>query len=112
MDGGSELYGASIKNLESAHGVKVNKTTPYTPEFNGVAERSNRIIFDKVRATIESEQILVNLWLLVLEDMVRKINVIATRVIEGLTPMESFLDEVFPGQDNKPDLSGERICGL
>ena len=111
MDGGSELYGASIKNLESAHGVKVNKTTPYTPEFNGVAERSNRIIFDKVRATIESEQIPVNLWPLVLEDMVRKTNVTATRAIEGLTPMESFLDEVFPGQDNKPDLSGERVCG-
>jgi hypothetical protein len=57
----------------------------------------NRIIFDKVRVTIESEQILVNLWPLVLEDIVRKINVIATRVIKGLTPMESFLDEVFPG---------------
>ncbi|RKK12579.1 hypothetical protein BFJ66_g18285, partial [Fusarium oxysporum f. sp. cepae] len=36
MDGGSELYGASLKNLEYTHGVKIIKTTPYTPEFNGV----------------------------------------------------------------------------
>ncbi|TVY74571.1 Retrovirus-related Pol polyprotein from transposon TNT [Fusarium oxysporum f. sp. cubense] len=111
MDGGSELYGASLKNLEYTHGVKIIKTTPYTPEFNGVAERSNRIIFDKVRATMESERIPIELWPLVLEDMVRKTNVTATRAIDGLTPMESFLNEAFPGQDNKPDLSGERICG-
>ncbi|KAI8416918.1 hypothetical protein FOFC_03231 [Fusarium oxysporum] len=38
-------------------------------------------------------------------------NVTATRAIDGLTPMESFLNEALPGQDNKPDLSGERICG-
>ncbi|RYC80537.1 hypothetical protein BFJ63_vAg16574, partial [Fusarium oxysporum f. sp. narcissi] len=111
MDGGSELYGASLKNLEYTHGVKTIKTTPYTPEFNGVAERSNRIIFDKVRATMESERIPIELWPLVLEDMVRKTNVTATRAIDGLTPMESFLNEALPGQDNKPDLSGERICG-
>ncbi|RKK10459.1 hypothetical protein BFJ65_g14459 [Fusarium oxysporum f. sp. cepae] len=111
MDGGSELYGASLKNLEYTHGVKIIKTTPYTPEFNGVAERSNRIIFDKVRATMESERIPIELWPLVLEDMVRKTNVTATRAIDGLTPMESFLNEALPGQDNKPDLSGERICG-
>ncbi|KAI8416190.1 hypothetical protein FOFC_02499 [Fusarium oxysporum] len=111
MDGGSELYGASLKNLEYTHGVKIIKTTPYTPEFNGVAERSNRIIFDKVRATMESERIPIELWPLVLEDMVRKTNVTATRAIDGLTPMESFLNEALPAQDNKPDLSGERICG-
>ncbi|KAG7404582.1 Retrovirus-related Pol polyprotein from transposon TNT [Fusarium oxysporum f. sp. raphani] len=111
MDGGSELYGASLKNLEYTHGVKIIKTTPYTPEFNGVAERSNRIIFDKVRATMESERIPIELWPLVLEDMVRKTNVTATRAIDGLTPIESFLNEALPGQDNKPDLSGERICG-
>ncbi|KAG7403817.1 Kinetochore protein mis13 [Fusarium oxysporum f. sp. rapae] len=113
MDGGSELYGASLKNLEYTHGVKIIKTTPYTPEFNGVAERSNRTIFDKVRATMESERIPIKLWPLVLEDMVRKTNVTATRAIDGLTPIESFLNEAFPGQDNtgKPDLSGERICG-
>ncbi|KAI8402497.1 hypothetical protein FOFC_07952 [Fusarium oxysporum] len=35
----------------------------------------------------------------------------ASTAIDGLTPMESFLNEALPGQDNKPDLSGERICG-
>ncbi|KAI8411239.1 hypothetical protein FOFC_07833 [Fusarium oxysporum] len=35
----------------------------------------------------------------------------SSKTIDGLTPMESFLNEAFPGQDNKPDLSGERICG-
>ena len=111
MDGGSELYGASVKRLESSHGVRIIKTTPHTPEFNGVAERSNRIIFDKVRTTIESEQVPMELWPLVLEDMVRKTNITATRAVDGLTPLESFLNEVFPEQDNKPNLSGERICG-
>ncbi|KAI8397212.1 hypothetical protein FOFC_20484, partial [Fusarium oxysporum] len=33
------------------------------------------------------------------------------QAVDGLTPLESFLNEVSPGQDNKPDLSGERICG-
>ncbi|KAI8416212.1 hypothetical protein FOFC_02521 [Fusarium oxysporum] len=39
------------------------------------------------------------------------ISKIQTQAIDGLTPMESFLNEALPGQDNKPDLSGERICG-
>ncbi|KAF6515608.1 hypothetical protein HZS61_004349 [Fusarium oxysporum f. sp. conglutinans] len=111
MDGGSELYGASIKGLERTHGVRIIRTPPYTPEFNGVAERSNRVIFDKVRTTIESEQIPSELWPFVLQDMVRKTNCTTTRAVDGLTPLESFLNEVSPGQDNKPDLSGERICG-
>jgi hypothetical protein len=51
------------------------------------------------------------LWPLVLEEMVRKTNITATRAVDGLTPLESFLNEVFPEQDNKSDLSGERICG-
>ncbi|RFN47860.1 membrane primary amine oxidase, partial [Fusarium flagelliforme] len=111
MDGGSELYRASIKGLERTHGVRIIRTPPYTPEFNGVAERSNRVIFDKVRTTIESEQIPSELWPFVLQDMVRKTNCTTTRAVDGLTPLESFLNEVSPGQDNKPDLSGERICG-
>ncbi|TPX14917.1 uncharacterized protein E0L32_005026 [Thyridium curvatum] len=43
--------------------------------------------------------------------MVRKTNVTATRAVDGLTPKGSFLNDVFPGQGNKPDLSRERICG-
>ncbi|KAI8402302.1 hypothetical protein FOFC_17609 [Fusarium oxysporum] len=39
------------------------------------------------------------------------ISKIQTQAIDGLTPMESFLNEALPAQDNKPDLSGERICG-
>ncbi|KAL6410016.1 retrotransposase [Ilyonectria robusta] len=35
----------------------------------------------------------------------------AYTAVDGLTPLESFLNEVFPEQDNKPNLSGERICG-
>src|SRR4051794_34676473 len=110
MDGGSEFYNSAIKSLERTHGVKIYKSTSYTPEFNGVAERSNRIIFDKVRAVMESEQIPLELWPLVFEEMIRKTNVIATRAIDEFTPLECFLNEVFPNQNNKPDLSGERIC--
>lgn len=72
------------------------KTTLFTTEFNGVAERFNRIIFDKVRTTIESEQVPMELWPLVQEDMVRKTNITVTRAVDGLIPLESFLNEVSP----------------
>lgn len=104
MDGCSEFYGTSIKRLENSPGVRAIKTPHYTSELNGIAKRCNRIVFDKVRATIESEKIPINLWPLVLEDMVRKTDITAIRVIDSLTPMESFLDKILPRQVNKPDL--------
>ncbi|KAI8404603.1 hypothetical protein FOFC_16098 [Fusarium oxysporum] len=45
------------------------------------------------------------------QEMFNLLQAYSTRAIDGLTPMESFLNEALPGQDNKPDLSGERICG-
>ena len=60
---------------------------------------------------MELEQIPLELWPLVFEEMIRKTNVITIRTIDGFISLESFLNEVFPDQDNKPDLSGERIYG-
>lgn len=87
MNSSFEHYGKSAKHVETTHGVKIIKTAPYTPEFNGVAQWPNRIIFDKVRATIGPEQVPMELCRLVLEDKVRKTNITTTRAVDGLTSL-------------------------
>ena len=45
-DGAPELISEDITTFLAKHGTKVGYSPPYTPELNGVAERSNRTIYE------------------------------------------------------------------
>jgi hypothetical protein len=47
-DGGGEYTAGSVQSYLSAKGIKHEITTPDTPQHNGVAERMNRTLLDKV----------------------------------------------------------------
>ena len=69
-------------------------TTPYTPEQNGVAERTNRTIFSKVRSAIEDSNLPPELWPEILLDAVYVTNCIATSLLDKMTPVEAFKRKV------------------
>ncbi|MBW0535221.1 hypothetical protein O181_074936 [Austropuccinia psidii MF-1] len=48
-DGGGEFLNKRFKELANKQGFKHNFAPQYTPEHNGIAERSNRTILDKAR---------------------------------------------------------------
>ncbi|CAA0820534.1 Unknown protein [Striga hermonthica] len=47
-DNGGEYTSHEFKNYCAEHGIRHEKTVPGTPQHNGVAERINRTIMDKV----------------------------------------------------------------
>jgi transposase InsO family protein len=49
MDNGGDFCGNKFKELCKKCGIEMQKTTPYTPQHNGVAERMNVMLMEKAR---------------------------------------------------------------
>lgn len=52
FDGGGEYSSSDFSEIFKRNGIRVEKTAPYTPQQNGVAERFNRSIVEMARAMI------------------------------------------------------------
>ena len=65
-------------------GIILELSTAYTPEQNGIAERSNRTIFDKARSIIQAYKIPIYLWEFILNSTVELINKTANKRL-GIT---------------------------
>ena len=113
IDGGKEYGGQKLVQYIKEHGTLAEVTTPYTPEQNGVAERSNRTIFSKVRSAIEDSNLPLELWPEILLGAVHITNRTATSSLDKMTPAEAFKRQVQPGLDidYSPDISHLRILG-
>lgn len=110
IDGGKEFGGKKIEALCKKQGTLLKLTTPYTPEMAGIAERSNRTLFERVRSAILDRNIPRDLWPEVLKAEVYITNRVATTALK-VTPYESFMSYFNPEKDNKPDLSHLRVLG-
>ena len=51
-DNGGEYINCALEQYLQTHGIDRQITPPYTPQHNGVAERANRTIFDRVRTML------------------------------------------------------------
>src|SRR6185437_742949 len=61
-DGGGEYTNESFKQFLNDKGITHCITPPYTPQRNGVAERFNRTILEKIRCMIKTSNIEKELW--------------------------------------------------
>src|SRR5579871_3891619 len=96
-DGGGE-YEKEIRRLMREHGIKHEVTPPYTPEQNGVAERANRTICERVRAILIETGLPKHLWGELVHTVAYLKNRSPTRVLDGKTPYEALYGK-------KPDVS-------
>lgn len=55
-DNANEFLSKRVLQLGREHGFNMDPTVPHTPQTNAVAERFNRTIMSRVRATLESVQ--------------------------------------------------------
>lgn len=107
MDNGSELLDDEFRKLLKDHGVIIQLSTPYTPEQNGLAERTNRIIMEKARCWMEAAQAPQSFWPYFYEAAVNITNFTVNSKTKHLkpSPWEAAMNELKQNRDHKPDLT-------
>ena len=56
-DNGGEYISREFREYRSKHGIRHEKTVPDTPQHNGVVERMNRTIMEKVRCMLRTSKL-------------------------------------------------------
>jgi transposase InsO family protein len=101
--GGEYLSGAFDQHLKKA-GIVRKLTTHDTPQLNGVAERLNRTLLERIRALTHASGLPKSLWGEALRHAAWLKNRTAMRALDGKTPFEALYGR-------PPDLSTLRIWG-
>ena len=103
-DNGLEFCNQRFDKLCKEEGVVRHKNCAYTPQQNGVAERLNRSILNKVRSMLSESGLGQKFWAEAVSTAVYQINRSPSSVIEFEIPEERWTSAI-------PDLSGLRRFG-
>ena len=87
-DNGGEFYGNEFEKFCKKCGIARQKTTPYTPQQNGVAERMNRTLMEKARSMLSSVGIGQEFWAEAVETACYLVNRSPTSTLIDKTPQE------------------------
>jgi hypothetical protein len=115
MDGGRKYSPLQLQELFDEVGSILELTTAYTPEQDGISERTIRTIIEKVRSVMIGQYIPGYLWPEIFMSIVKITNRTATSNLVNLTPIEAFMNAVDPpeGEDRKhqPFMGHLRVLG-
>ena len=103
-DGSGEYIGSALTEYLKGKGIRQELTTADTPQHNGVAERMNKTLLDKVRSMLLDADLPELYWYDALVHATHLHNVSPTRTLEDMTPEEAW-------SGNKPDVSDLRVFG-
>lgn len=103
-DNGGEFCNNAFKSILKKSGIEHQTTVPKTPQQNGVSERYNRTIMEKVRSMIDEANSDSRLWAEAVNTAVYLINRSPTKKLNNVTPEERW-------SGRKIDLSHLRIFG-
>jgi hypothetical protein len=103
LDNAPEFVSGQVKNWCKSKGIRLEPTTTYTPEQNGVSERSMRTIIEAERTELEQSGLPYEFWEEAAAHGIYAYNRCHLPKI-GMTPYEAFYGV-------KPDVSNLRIFG-
>lgn len=103
-DRGGEYEGQEFILYLNSRGTERKRTVHDTPQHNGVAERRNRVIVERVRALLHASGLPKSLWGEAARHVVWLLNRTSTKAVDGNTPYEAAFGK-------KPDLSKVREWG-
>ncbi|KAL2242583.1 UNVERIFIED_CONTAM: Retrovirus-related Pol polyprotein from transposon TNT 1-94 [Sesamum indicum] len=103
-DNGLEFCNQQFSEMCDKFGIRRHKTNPYTPQQNGVAERMNRTLLDKVRCLLISSGLPKTFWGEAVLTAAHLINMSPSVPLSGKTP-----DFMWNGK--LPDISCLRVFG-
>jgi hypothetical protein len=109
LDGGLEFGGQKLKDLAQQEVITLRKSSAYTPEQNGTAESSNKVIFTRARAMMIDSGLPQNLW----PEAVDTAIYITNRTSTGreAVPPRAQLIKNLTGQTETIDISNLRRFG-
>jgi hypothetical protein len=87
-DNGTEFVNKKMDNMCALNGIVHQKTVPYSPQQNGVAERMNRTIMEKVRSMLYYKGISTMWWAEAVSTSVYLINRSTTSRNSSMTSYE------------------------
>ena len=102
-DRGGEYFPANFSSFYEEHGIIHQRTSPYTPQQNGLAERKNRTLVDMVNSMLLSSKLPFNLW----GEALLSACHIHNRIPSKITKTSPY--ELWNGR--KPNLSYIRVWG-
>lgn len=104
-DNGREYLGKDFQDYCRNKGIRMIFTVPYTPQQNGVSERINRTLMEKVRALLHQSELSKEMWGEALYVAAYVTNRSPTNaLVELKTPFEMW-------NGRKPDLSNLKMFG-
>ena len=113
-DGGGEYKGAMEKFLKE-EGIIHEVTAPYSPEQNGVSERANRTVIQRVKAILAETGLPKTLWMEIAQTVVYLKNRSPTRVhLKTQSPTQALEGNKTPYEawhGKKPDLQHLKVLG-
>jgi hypothetical protein len=87
-DNGRDFYGNEFEEFCKKCGIARKKTTPYTPQQNGVAERMNMTLMEKARCMISGVGLGQELWAEVVGIACYLVNRSPSSTLDDKTPQE------------------------
>jgi hypothetical protein len=105
-DGGGEYTYKKFTEYLKSEGTLQETTTPYTLLSNGVVERANRMIMERVRCMLDDAGLSKEYWAFAVSVAVYLKNCTPTRSIVGKTSYEAW-----HGSGRKPSLKYLRVFG-
>jgi hypothetical protein len=99
VDNAKEYVQGATKAYTDKRGIQLEPTSPYSPEYNSVAERLNRTLVEHARAMLLAHDLPKFLWEEATSYSAYLKNRSPTRALPGKTPFEAL-------RSKKPDLSG------
>ncbi|MCO5589095.1 hypothetical protein L7F22_043061 [Adiantum nelumboides] len=103
-DRGGEYMSGAFKDFLGKKGIKHQCTMPYTPQQNGVADRTNRSLMEMARCMLKAKSLPHKLWMEAVACATHVLNRCPTRALKTITPYESWYDK-------KPSVSNLRVFG-
>ena len=103
-DNGTEFINKRVKELLTTSGIEHQLSAPYTPEQNGLIERTNLTLLNKIRSLINESNLSKELWPDALKASVYLYNRTPHSFLEYITPYEKRFNK-------KPDISYIKIWG-
>jgi transposase InsO family protein len=90
-DNGGEFCSTEFDKFCKENGIERHKTTPYTPQQNGVAEWMNRTLMERARSMLSGVNLEKKFWVEVVATACYLINRSPTSSLVDKTPMEVWM---------------------